>query len=107
MEWLMRQRQRWYIPHNYSAIQQFHRNFDLAAFTGRPSGSFCRDPIGRRGIRLVKNRRMALQTGKTMAGDPAGMAERLEISGLSSGKEIQKLPKWVIPRCTMNPKYWE
>ena len=33
------------------------------------------------------------RTGKTMDGDPAGMAERLEISGLSSGKEISEASK--------------
>ena len=27
--------------------------------------------------------------------------------GYLLGKRYQKLPKWVIPRCTMNPKYWE
>ena len=74
--------------HNYSAIQQFHRNFDLAVSQADHPEVFA-------GIRSEgeKKRRMALQTGKTMDGDPAGMAERLEISGLSSGKEISEASK--------------
>ena len=27
--------------------------------------------------------------------------------GYLLGKKYRKLPRWVIDRCTMNPKYWE
>ena len=80
--------------HNYSAIQQFHRNFDLAVSQADHPEVFAGIRSEGEGIRLVKKTAgWALQTGKTMAGDPAGMAERLEISGLSSGKEISEASK--------------
>ena len=70
--------------HNYSAIQQFHRNFDLK----KTAGWLCRQGKPWLVIQLV------WQSG-------------WKYLGYLLGKRYQKLPKWVIPRCTMNPKYWE
>ena len=80
--------------HNYSAIQQFHRNFDLAVSQADHPEVFAGIRSEGEGIRLVKKTAGWLcRQGKPMAGDPAGMAERLEISGLSSGKEISEASK--------------
>ena len=88
MEWLMRQRQRWYIPtiirqsssFTGTLIWRFHRRitqvFDGIDRKGRG------DPSGE------KDGGLALPPGKTVAGDPAGMAKRLEVSGLS-GENVE------------------
>ena len=86
--------------HNYSAIQQFHRNFDLAVSQADHPEVFA-DPSGE------KNRRLALQTGKPWLVIQLVWQSGWKYLGYLLGKRYQKLPKWVIPRCTMNPKYWE
>ena len=94
--------------HNYSAIQQFHRNFDLAVSQADHPEVFAGIRSEGEGIRLVK------QTAAFLCHSKKGyLLPKLiwqsgwKYLGYLLGKRYQKLPKWVIPRCTMNPKYWE
>ena len=106
--------------HNYSAIQQFHRNFDLAVSQADHPEVFAGIRSEGEGIRLVKKTaesegiRMVKQTAAFLCHSKKGyLLPKLiwqsgwKYLGYLLGKRYQKLPKWVIPRCTMNPKYWE
>ena len=91
--------------HNYSAIQQFHRNFDLAVSQADHPEVFAGIRSEGEGIRLVK--KTAGRQGKPWLVIQLVWQSGWKYLGYLLGKRYQKLPKWVIPRCTMNPKYWE
>ena len=94
--------------HNYSAIQQFHRNFDLAVSQADHPEVFAGIRSEGEGIRLVKKTAGWLcRQGKPWLVIQLVWQSGWKYLGYLLGKRYQKLPKWVIPRCTMNPKYWE
>lgn len=94
--------------HNYSAIQQFHRNFDLAVSQADHPEVFAGIRSEEEGIRLVKKTAGWLcRQGKPWLVIQLVWQSGWKYLGYLLGKRYQKLPKWVIPRCTMNPKYWE
>ena len=94
--------------HNYSAIQQFHRNFDLAVSQADHPEVFAGIQSEGEGIRLVKKTAGWLcRQGKPWMVIQLVWQSGWKYLGYLLGKRYQKLPKWVIPRCTMNPKYWE
>ena len=94
--------------HNYSAIQQFHRNFDMAVSQADHPEVFAGIRSEGEGIRLVKKTAGWLcRQGKPWLVIQLVWQSGWKYLGYLLGKRYQKLPKWVIPRCTMNPKYWE
>lgn len=94
--------------HNYSAIQQFHRNFDLAVSQADHPEVFAGIRSEGEGIRMVKkNAGWLCRQGKPWLVIQLVWQSGWKYLGYLLGKRYQKLPKWVIPRCTMNPKYWE
>lgn len=94
--------------HNYSAIQQFHRNFDLAVSQADHPEVFAGIQSEGEGIRLVKKTAgWFCRQGKPWMVIQLVWQSGWKYLGYLLGKRYQKLPKWVIPRCTMNPKYWE
>lgn len=94
--------------HNYSAIQQFHRNFDLAVSQADHPEVFAGIRSEGEGIHLVKKTAGWLcRQGKPWLVIQLVWQSGWKYLGYLLGKRYQKLPKWVIPRCTMNPKYWE
>ena len=97
-----------YHSHNYTGVQQFHRNFDMGVSQADHPEVFAAVPAEGEGISMVK------KTARYLIGQKQGLQifKLIYISGCKYlgyllGKRYQKLPKWVIPRCTMNPKYWE
>ena len=94
--------------HNYSAIQQFHRNFDLAVSQADHPEVFAGIRSEGEGIRLgEKTAGWLCRQGKPWLVIQLVWQSGWKYLGYLLGKRYQKLPKWVIPRCTMNPKYWE
>ena len=94
--------------HNYSAIQQFHRNFDLAVSQADHPEVFAGIRSEGEGIRLVKKTAGWLcRQGKPWLVIQLVWQSGWKYLGYLLGKKYRKLPRWVIDRCTMNPKYWE
>ena len=94
--------------HNYSAIQQFHRNFDLAVSQADHPEVFDGIRSEGEGIRLVKKTAGWLcRQGKPWLVIQLVWQSGWKYLGYLLGKKYRKLPRWVIDRCTMNPKYWE
>ena len=94
--------------HNYTGLQQFHRNFDVAVSQAQHPEIFAGIPSEREGIRLVRDtaRHFAAE-GKWLV-----LPELLWISGwkflgFQLGKRYRSLPSWLVRLCTMNRAYWE
>lgn len=94
--------------HNYSGIQQFHRNFDLAVsqvdhpevFEGIRSES--------EGIRLVKQTALHLIKSKKPYLIPCLVYKSgCKYLGYKLGQKYKKLPLWLVRFCSMSTTYWE
>lgn len=94
--------------HNYSALQQFHRNFDLAVSQQMHPEVFGGIRSESEGIRLVKKslgyclkiRRpyLMLQVVTQSTG---------KLLGYKLGQRYRKLPLRLVLWCTMNPSFWQ
>ena len=97
-----------YHSHNYSGLQQFHRNFDLGVSQAEHPEIFQMVRSESEGIRMVK------QTAAFLCHSKRGyLLPKLiwqsgwKYLGYQLGKRYEKLPEWLIRRCTMSPGYWE
>ena len=82
--------------HNYSGIQQFHRNFDLAVSQSEGEG-----------IRMVKQTAAFLvKSGKAYLIPKLIYTSGCKYLGFLMGKRYRRLPRPVVLWCTMNKAYW-
>lgn len=94
--------------HNYSAIQQFHRNFDLAVSQAEHPEIFQGIRSEGEGIRLVANTAGWLcKRGKPWLVIPLIWNSGWKYMGYLLGKRFKKLPDWLVLKCTMNREYWK
>lgn len=94
--------------HNYSAMQQFHRNFDLAVSQKMHPEVFGGIRSESEGIKLVKKSLaycmkihkpwLMLQVVSQSAG---------KLLGYKMGQRYESLSEKAILRCTMNPSFWQ
>ena len=97
-----------YHSHNYSAIQQVHRNFDLGVSQAEHPEIFSGVPSEGEGIRLVKKSMAYLcKTGRIWLIPQLFLQSAGKYAGYFLGKRYQKLPKKLILKLTMNPSYWK
>lgn len=93
--------------HNYSAFQQFHRNFDLAVSqTMYPEvfGGICSESEG---IKLVKKSlSYCIKIGKPWLMIQVVTQSAGKLLGYKMGQRYRSLPMWLILRCTMSPSFW-
>ena len=93
--------------HNYSAIQQFHRNFDLAVSQADHPEIFGTVKSEKEGICLVKNTaRYLCKIHKPWLVVDLVIKSGFKFLGYRTGKIYKRLPKKIILACTMNPSYW-
>ena len=94
--------------HNYNALQQFHRNFDLAVSQADHPEIFDGVPSEGEGMRLVKDTAKYLfKSKKPWLLLPLVWKSAWKYLGYKLGKNYKKLPKWLVLKCTMNKRYWE
>lgn len=94
--------------HNYTGLQQFCRNFDLAVSQKDHPEVFEGIRSEGEGIRLVKNTaKYLVQHGKIHLVPQLVYMSGCKYLGYLLGKRYQKLPDFVIRRCTMNKNYWK
>ena len=94
--------------HNYTASQQFHRNFDLGVSQADHPEIFARFPSEGEGVRYVKAVISYLwqsREGKEILPFVWRCAARL--AGFRLGKSYQKLPRGLVLRCTGSRNYWK
>lgn len=93
--------------HNYSAWQQFHRNFDLGVSQADHPEIFAGIKSEGEGIRLVKSTAAWLCRQKKIGlVIPLLWNSGWKYLGYLLGKRYQSLPRRLILRFTMNRRYW-
>ncbi|MDY4670659.1 MAG: glycosyltransferase [Oliverpabstia sp.] len=94
--------------HNYSALQQFHRNFDLAVSQADHPEVFEGVRSEGEGIRLVKKTAGWLcSQGKPWLVLNLIWNSGWKYLGYLLGKRYKHLPGWMIRFCTSQKKYWK
>ena len=93
--------------HNYSWGQQFHRNFDLGVSQAEHPDIFQMARSESEGIKMVKQSAMHLiKIRKPHLIPYLVLQSGCKFLGYRLGKSYEKLPRWMIKRCTMNLDYW-
>ena len=94
--------------HNYSPLQQFHRNFDIGVSHVEFPEVFASVPAEGEGIRLVKRTaRKAIRDGKAYLLGELLIQSAAKYTGYLLGRHFQRLPREVVLRLTMNKGYWK
>ena len=94
--------------HNYSGRQQFHRNFDLAVSQKDHPEIFAGISSVSEGIRLVISTvKYLLKNKKGMEIPGLIVQSGCKFLGYKLGLHYEKLPEWLVLRCTMNKTYWK
>lgn len=94
--------------HKYTYRQQFTRNFDLGVSQKMYEEAFSGISSPKEGIRLVLNTAGYLVRQKKAYLIPdLVLASGFKFLGYQCGKRYQKLPLWLIRRCTMSKGFWE
>ena len=93
--------------HNYSAFQQFHRNFDLAVSQTMYPEVFGGIRSESEGIKLVKKSlSYCIKIGKPWLMIQVVTQSAGKLLGYKMGQRYRSLPMWLILRCTMSPSFW-
>lgn len=94
--------------HNYSGIRQFKRNFDLAVSQVEHPEVFAGVASEQEGIRLVKKTAAyCIKIRKPWLIFSLVFFSGCKYIGYKMGKNYQRLPRWLVRRCTMNKGYWD
>lgn len=94
--------------HNYSCLQQFHRNFDLGVSQAEHPEIFEGVPSEGEGIKLVKKTiGYLVQKGRIWLIPGLIVQSGCKYAGYLAGKKYRRLPKKLILWCTMNREYWK
>lgn len=93
--------------HNYTGLQQFHRNFDLGVSQAEHPEIFQAVRSESEGIRMVKQTAgYLLKTRQPFLIPQLIWQSGWKYLGYRMGKAYEKLPRWLIYKCTMNRSYW-
>ena len=93
--------------HNYSCMQQLHRNFDLAVSQAQNLDVFQGIKSESEGIRLVKQTASYLRKEKQGKWIPyLIISSGFKYLGYRLGKIYRILPKFVVRACSMSKDYW-
>lgn len=94
--------------HNYSAIRQLQRNFDLAVSQAEHPEVFGGIASEREGVRLVKQTAAhCIRIGRPWLIFSLVFFSGCKYIGYRLGRNYQRLPKWLVRRCSMSKGYWD
>ena len=94
--------------HNYTAVEQFHRNFDLAVSQADHPDVFSGIRSEGEGIRMVKDTvRWLVKTGHAYLVPKLVVDSGFKYMGYLAGKRYKKLPKALVVKLSMNRNYWK
>lgn len=94
--------------HNYSGLQQFHRNFDLAVSQADHPEIFVGIRSENEGIRLVKQTMMYLIKNRKPYLIPNLVYKSgCKYLGYKLGQNYRRLPLWIVKICSASTTYWE
>lgn len=93
--------------HNYSGLQQFHRNFDLGVSHAQYPEIFGGITAESEGIRLIrKTCHYLIQKGRPWLIIKLFWQSAWKYAGYFLGKRYRKLPQKMVAACSMNKDYW-
>ena len=93
--------------HDYKAMQQLHRNFDLAVSQVDHGGLFLKVKSESEGVKMVISTIKHLMVkGKIYLIPKYVIDSGFKLIGYKLGRNYTKLPKWMILKLTMNKTYW-
>ena len=93
--------------HNYSCMQQFHRNFDLGVSQAEHPEVFAGVSSQSEGISLVKKTIKHLVEVKQKRMIPyLIVSSGFKYAGYQFGKHYKRLPYGMIRKCSSNKQYW-
>lgn len=96
-----------YHSHDYTCMQQFHRNFDLGVSQGEHPEIFKDVPSATEGTKMVKSTvKIFLKEKRVVTLVYFCFQCAYKYLGYLLGKNFKRLPKWFVLRCTMSPGYW-
>lgn len=94
--------------HNYTCMEQLHRNFDLGVSQADHPEVFAEVPSESEGIKSVKATAVYLKENRLWKWIPYLIVQSgFKYIGYRLGKMYKKLPKKCIMKLTMNKEYWE
>lgn len=94
--------------HNYSGIQQFHRNFDLGVSHAQFPDVFGGITAESEGIRLIRQSCIFLvKRGMPWLIIKLIWQSGCKYAGYFLGKRYEKLPRKMVIHCSMNKDYWK
>ena len=94
--------------HNYSALQQFHRNFDLAVSQTMHPEIFGGIRSESEGIRLVKKSlSYCMKIRKPWLMIQVVTQSAGKLLGYKLGQRYERLPRKLVLACTMNREFWD
>ncbi|MBP3880340.1 MAG: glycosyltransferase family 2 protein [Lachnospiraceae bacterium] len=93
--------------HNYTNREQFHRNFDNGVSQAMHPEIFEGIRSEGEGMKMVtKTAGYLLRKGKAYLIPGLVMQSACKLLGFRLGKNVKKLPREMIMRCTMSPEFW-
>lgn len=93
--------------HDYHAMEQLHRNFDLAVSQVDHGGLFKKVKSESEGVKMVVTTiKHLVLNGKIYLIPKYVFDTGFKLIGYKLGKNYKKLPKWLILKLTMNKEYW-
>ena len=96
-----------YHSHNYSNMQQFHRNFDLGVSQTDNPEVFGNISSESEGLKYIKKMtRLLLREGAAYYIPYFYINSAFRLAGYRLGKAYKKLPGRMVLACTMNRNYW-
>ena len=94
--------------HNYTAAEQFHRNFDLGVSQADHPEIFEGISSESEGIRMVKQTVRYLLEHKAASRIPQLFFQSaMKYAGYRLGRKYRLLPRKLVVKCSMNKYYWE
>lgn len=93
--------------HNYTALQQFSRNFDLGVSHAQYPEIFADVPPEGEGMKLVKRTAVFLLKNRPLLLPKLFVQSAAKFTGYRMGKMYEKLPKWLVKKCSMQKGYWQ
>lgn len=94
--------------HNYTGMQQFHRNFDMAVSQAEHPEVFNCVKSEKEGIMLVKmTAEHLLRIKKGYLIPKLIYQSGCKFIGYKLGRNYKKLPEAIVKWCTMSPNYWK
>lgn len=92
--------------HSYTCMQQFHRNFDLGVSQKQYSEIFDKISSEKEGAGFAKNTIVTLcKKGRIIKAFYFAVQCGFRLFGFKFGKNYDKLPHWLVMKCTMTPGY--